>query len=73
MYGKKKFRPISKPIEQVPVVNNSNPTFICGKCKALRVTNNSFSELSLLENSKLICYTKLCGPCTELLKTWIKG
>lgn len=69
MYGKKKFRPQTKPVEQV----NNVPTYLCGKCGVLKAINSPFSELSLVENKQAICYIKMCGSCTELLRTWIKG
>jgi hypothetical protein len=72
MYGKRRYQRINKSVEP-PVDSSSIPTYICGRCKVLRNINTPFSEFSLLENSKLICYTKLCGCCSELLKTWIKG
>lgn len=71
MYGSKKYRRISKSVEQP--VRNSVPTYICQKCKVVKFVSSPFSELSLVENKHLICYTKICETCTTLLKAWIKG
>lgn len=71
MYGRRSYNKSIKPVEQ-PKVNNSIPTYICGKCKVVKNLSVPFSELSLIENTKLIVYTKVCGSCTELIKTWIR-
>lgn len=69
MYGHKKYR-LNK-VEQP--VSDGIASYVCQKCKILKFVNSPFSELSLVENKQLICYTKICGSCTELLKAWIKG
>lgn len=71
MYGKKRYRALNKPVEQ-PVVDNSVPTFVCPHCKLLKTIDMPHVELTALDNGKLFMYTKLCSPCAEILKTWIK-
>lgn len=74
MYGKKKYQPKSnsKIVNPLPI-DPTIPTYICGRCNSLHSTNYEFSEFSLIENKILINYCKMCGPCTELLKNWIKA
>ena len=73
MYGKRKYKRLDKQIKNFVLTDPSVPTYICGKCKKVYAINSPFAEFSLIENRKLICYAKMCGGCTELLKTWVKG
>lgn len=69
-YGKRRYGKVNKQVEQP--VDNSLPTYQCGKCKDLKTSNIPFAELSLIENKQSIYYTKLCGSCAILLTTWLK-
>jgi hypothetical protein len=73
MYGKRRYRPISKSAEQVPVVQqSSDPTFICSKCKQVRpLPPGHIDILVTVENKTKMSY-KICWGCSVLLENWIK-
>ena len=73
MYGNRRYQRINKPVEQPAIVDNSVPTFLCPHCNQVKTINNPYIELSALDNGKIFIYTKMCAPCSELLKAWIKG
>lgn len=74
MYGKKRYRPLTrKPSEVATVtVNPAAPSFICTRCKVIKHLANGYVDIILTEAKKdNICY-RICVGCLELLKTWMK-
>lgn len=74
MYGKRRYRPISKLVEQIPVVQqSSDPTFICSKCKQIRTLLPGHIDILITVANKANLGYKICWGCSVLLETWIKG
>jgi hypothetical protein len=74
MYGHKKYQRVDKPVNKSSeVAPSSAPTYVCAKCRGVKTTNYPHIELTALENGQLFMYTRLCSPCSMLLRTWING
>ena len=60
MYGRQKYRRLNRerPAESIP-------TFVCPRCGGIKSLNMPYTELSIIENGKSICYTKLCKECSD--------
>ena len=73
MYGKKRYRALSKPaappVPPQEVVNSQ--VFVCAHCKTIKSVNTPYIEISALEKGKLSMYTKVCEVCTVQLKAWL--
>lgn len=78
MYGgKRRYGRTNKSVEQpiVPVLsNNSEPTFICSHCKAIRNVSLGYADIifNTINNISKPCY-RVCYYCFDALTTWIKG
>jgi hypothetical protein len=73
MYGRKKYRSLSKSIEAVSQVDNSVPTFICSKCKQIRQSPPGHIDVLITVANKTNLGYKVCWGCSVLLETWMKG
>ncbi len=72
MYGgKRKYGRNNKPTEQP--VDNSTPTYMCGRCNKIKLLNEDCIEITALEKGTMFMYTRLCACCATMLQTWIKG
>ena len=73
MYGRKKFRPISKPVEVVTPVSQHLPTFICSKCKQIKTLLSGYSDINLTLDGSTKMQYRICKRCFDLLGAWIHG
>jgi len=71
MYGKRRYR--HNRVIESEVVPPGAPTFVCSKCKVLKLQSTGYTDISLiLEESKLHKPYRICTDCTTLLDAWIK-
>jgi transcription elongation factor Elf1 len=73
MYGRKRYRRNKSVDKSVAIPESAIPTFLCPRCGSIKNINMPHIEITALEKGKLFLYTKLCGSCAELLKTWLKN
>ena len=78
MYGNRKYGKQSKPVEQPEVKptidSNSQPTFLCIKCKSIRNQSLGYADIIFItiNNISKPCY-RVCYYCFEALTNWIKS
>lgn len=74
MYGKRKYGRLHKPdaIQSEPIIPNSLPTFVCSKCKQIKLQSTGYSDIRLtLDIKPNPCY-RICIACSTMLETWFK-
>ena len=74
MYGKRKYGRLHKDKAEVvePVAPVSLPTFICSKCKSIKLQASGYTDIFLtLEIHPKKPY-RICTTCSVLLETWLK-
>jgi hypothetical protein len=76
MYGRKRYGRDIKPVEQpiVPALpNNSDPTFICAKCKTVKNMSLGYADITFTAiNNKTKPRYRICHYCIDLLTIWMK-
>ena len=69
MYGKKRYRPIQKPLDQAPPP--SDPTFVCSKCQRIKLQTTGYTDISLTPQIQPTKNYRICTECSLLLQAWV--
>ena len=70
-YGTHKYGRIhkDKPAPLESSISSSLPTFICSKCKILKLQSTGYVDILLYKSSRPY---RICTRCSLFLETWIK-
>ena len=73
MYGKRKYGQNKVATSTNEIVSPGAPTFVCSKCKVLKLQSTGYSDICITLEFKSNKQCRICASCSMLLEAWMNG